>query len=513
MREQDYHNKYREQLEQNAEGAPDDVWNNISSQLDMDASEMRLDDQEQELLDDVWGNLQNELDVDEVWGKIDHTLDKNRKGILFHKYRRGIAAAIILLMVGLTGVMQMLTGETEQTYSAIELSSKEYKGSPDSIAKRDNVINPQMPPITKSAGRNWQDLARSIPNKIVNDSAVVNHQINGRTASADVPNNQGIDNANLLQNEPDVKANELHSPNVESRTLASSPTYTSGSFRIPIDDEALKGKTAFVIQTHDYKLEPTLVLPDNKIVDSDWISAFKATYPIKENDVLAYDRKDSRWTTGVVTSIKNSYLLNAETMDGFSSSGMNESKMTVVPEFGLNVQYAINQRYIFDTNLFFSSTSKQNSNTYKHGEYISKNLQLNYIAGEFALKQNAKHNIFGSEKIIRRNVAGVYVAQLQSASETLVSDAEDVASKYAALDYGIIVGQEFELRSKGPVKVSTGLTVKYGLPNVYTGDNTVPSNFNKTHNASVEFRIGIAYRWSTKVGIDHYLGFFNKRIK
>lgn len=199
--------------------------------------------------------------------------------------------------------------------------------------------------------------------------------------------------------------------------------------------------------------------------------------------------------------------MNAETRNGFSPSGMNASEITVLPDFGLNVQYAINQRYTLSSNLFLSSTLKQNYHTYNYGEYVSKQSKLTYLAGELAIKQSAKYNFFDSDKVIRRNILGFYAGSLQSASETLANVKSDISSKYTALDYGILLGQEFEFVSSGPVKVSAGLTAKYGLPNVYAGDESLPGNLNQTHNTSLEFRVRIDYHWKSNKGFDNILSF------
>jgi len=493
MRNETYHKKYRDLLEKNAVDAPDDVWDSIASQLGEDAIELRVDDEDQMLLDEVWGNIENELDVDEVWGNIENQLEEKSSRSVYYKLRYWIAVAILLLIIGLTGVLQLLSNQDLMTDTVAEQFEEQMA---ESVEARESVgiLKPTM-------GVSVVD--ESTP-EVVKENVNDKQKIRDRRQS---------NKTKAINIEPDVKAKDLHYPIKESRTLSSSPIHTSGSFFTSLDEKALIRRTDVVLPLQEFKLDPTLVLPNTKAVNSDWITAFKPTAPVKEDDVLAYDRKDSRWTTGVVTALKNTYLLNDETIEGFSPEGMNSSKMTVLPNVGLNVQYAINKRYIFDTNLFYSSTSKQRYSLYNHGEYGSKDLQLDYVAGEFAIKQNAKKSIGGSQKIIRRNIAGVYVAHLKSASEAILDQTDDVVSKYAAIDYGLLLGQEFEWRTKGPIKVSTGLTVKCGLPNIYTGDNNMPGSFNKTHNASVEFRIGIAYRWKAKVGIDHYLGFKAKQNK
>ncbi|MCU4155037.1 hypothetical protein J1N10_03565 [Carboxylicivirga sp. A043] len=473
-------------MEQQATEAPDDVWNNLSAQLDAEASEIHLNDDEHRMIDEVWRGLENELDIDEVWGAISDELDESKKKPLLPTIRYWLMAAIVLLIVGLTAVMHFFTEQVTQP-SGISLRHTE-----ESTRVNRSVVSDSLKIELKS---------REI-REAGNDELI-------QSDSADiVKRQQNI----LLREESGAIKSALPDCNQESNTTIHSPMLASGSFFITNSNALLQGKQASIGIEHAFVLNPALVLPDNSTVNQGWIELLKPLAPQNSKEELVFDRKDSRWTTGVVTALKNTYLLNAETIDGFSPSGMNSSDVTFQPDIGLNVQYAINQKFIASVNVFLSSTSKQNSHVYNYGEYVHKETQLDYLAGELAIKHNAKHSLFG-DKIIRRNVGGVYVAHLQSASETISQTTEDASMQYASLDYGVILGQEFELRNRGPVKISTGLTVKYGLPNVFKGDANVPGKFNKTQNASIEFRIGIAYRWGAKVGIDHYLGFIGSRRK
>ncbi|WP_430814457.1 hypothetical protein [Carboxylicivirga sp. RSCT41] len=480
MSADNFHNNYQALFEHMPHEAPDDVWKAIEGHLDNDAVHVRLDKDEDELVNEVWREMEDELDIDEVWHVISQELDAGQKRSIIPRFKYWLAAAGVLILLGLTNLMYHFSEQATQPLNGKARLDYKTDLSTDSNHENSNIlIKPGM------------------------DSSVMQLQ---------QPNELNVlkqHTTELLRNEPDAIVCTLRFPKEQSSVIAHSPMLASGSFLDPRSNKLLQSKTTSVEMKKPFDINIPLVLPAPDTKPMHWTDNFLTQPPVDDRQIVKYDQKDSRWTTGVVTALKNTYLLNAETYEGFSSTGMNNSKMTFQPDFGLTIQYAINTKFIFETNLFAASSLKQGYKTYSYGQYVNKETELNYYGAELAIKHNARYSLVG-ERLLRRNIGGVYINHLQSASETLSNTSSDVSSRYASVDYGLIIGQEFEIRSNGPVKVTTGLAVKYGLPNVYVGDDKHPAKLNKTHNASLEFRIGIAYRWKSKTGIDHYLGIINK---
>ena len=500
-------------LSQDAPQAPDDVWENLSSQLDMDAAKMRLNTEEEGLIEEVWAGLENQLDIDEVWGNISGELDKTDQKATGHKFKFpywAAAAMLLLLLMGDTGLIHFLSNGANTAYMA------DVKIQQDIDSLKVDVLSGSDIQLEKKIQLGIKSIAKdNIDNVLTSSSDFTSskkHVTESSEAFTETEEHKPNNNSNILLAQTAANHTTIGNDKPQQSILKTRQTGPMGLVSIETGDSYLVGKDVLAVKRQEFKPELKPVLTHPKITDDYRIYDLDVLLPAdKKPDLLAYNKKYSPWSTGIVTSLKNTYLLNAETKEGFSSTGMNESKITVLPDIGLNVQYAINPRYVLSSNLFLSSTSKQNYNTYNHGEYVSKQLKLNYLATEFAIKQSSKNNIFDHDKIMRRNIVGFYVAALQSASETLVEEKSDISSKYTALDYGLLLGQEIEFVSRGPIKVSAGLTFKYGLPNVYAGDSALPGNLNQTHNASFEFRVVIAYRWKTNRGFDHYLSFLNGR--
>lgn len=475
MKKNNFHIKFEELLKKNATEVPEDVWNNISEHLDSEAQKTDSNIEEKKIIDDVWNNIENELDIDESWLKIDLALSNSQASSKRRRLYLRMSAAIFLLLISLASFLYILTPPSDTSLLSNNFRSKILP--PDST-----IIQKNHPLSFESSSPTPKHVT-----KIKTTNLTQKKDGQPRYKSTDSFNIQTINKDKQLQT------------NTEKANFATSESQIHFKF------DTLIRKNTSINLSYEMAVKPSLAKPEKTYAEFNWKSEFPLP-PIQEHELLAFDRTDSRWSTGITTAIKNTYLLNAETIEGYTPEALNSSQVTILPDFGFNLQYAINKRYILESNLFFSSSSKQSSNTYNFGEYVSKEVDLNYFATEFIIKQNGKNQLFPGKRIIRRNLAGIYVAQLKSATETITSNSNDVKTNYASFDYGLLLGQEIEIRSKGPIKVSAGLSLKYGLPNIYTGNDNIPANLNKTHNGSIEFRIGIAYRWRSNIGIDHYLG-------
>jgi len=476
MREEELFKKYRHQIEQDALDAPDDVWHAIAAKLDAEnVGSLHLEHQsDDDLINEVWNNISDELDIDAIWMIISNDLDQDHRIITPLYKRKWIVAAVLLFMVGISSLMHIYTSKIPK----VQVSNAIQNDTISSIATRDTTIS-----------LNKLQIIEKVPVSFSEDITKSQHL------------NQSLSKGNpfnINTSKHPVQLIYQHSPSkVENND-------SNNQYAI----QSIHPKGVVALSTFYEILTPSSILQDSYRYQYLYNSFnYNSRPPSDNSNLLTYSGKDSRWTIGVITAIKNTYLMSQKTKNGFNSHNMVRTELSILPDIGLCCKYALNQKYIVDASFFLSSASEQSYKEYIHGEYISKNIELNYLMSELTLKQNSKSGFLSSDKIIRRNVAGLYMAHLHSALEETGDKKEIITSKYSSLDYGLIIGQEFELKSSGPIKITAGVSAKYGLPNVYRGDEAVPSQLNRTHNASLEFRLGIAYRIPAKEGIDHYLGF------
>ncbi len=491
MRQSKLFEIYRQMVNRSLTDPPVDVWHSILQKMDAADtvaggadSTSRADE---ELFDSGWSGITAEMDIDEVWNKILH--DLNRKPVvvgLFPRYLyRGIAAALLLL-ISVGGLIYFLSpGHTVSNQPVALIDSTFIKDKIQPSAKSDETASLQRLLSEDSKNAHAIDSLRQTDITTVGrDSAILAASLHSQRMT-------GTDDSIALSQSPVGPEGER----------AGFPKY-----KPDVLDQTLPHRPAPLITDGKALPEPALIPIGHQLDYNLDLFEFLKRSETGTSNLLAYNRKDSRWSVGLISAIKNTYLLNQKTIDGFKSDNSNESKIAFIPDFGANIKYAFNQKLLMDMNVFFSSASRQDYNEYLFGKYESTRVQLNYLLAEFSVKHNSSRSFLASEKIIRRNVAGIYLGSLQDAKETVGSRTRNLTSQYSPLDYGVLAGQEFEIKSRSPLKFSAGITAKYGIANAFQGSEHTPADLHRTHNASIEFRMGISWRFKSGSPADYYLG-------
>lgn len=454
MKEKDFIKHYRNLVGQGGEEAPGHSASASESSSDMNACSDQKD------LDMVWEGISDQLDIDQVWDGISHQLDKDRKKILFLRIT-SVAAAAVLLLVGLFFVFESPFFPSKDSAflanNIPEVMPQVNVGMDDDSVQHEHLPQADVHPEVAQPG--FADSVFAFPlGKDVEMAAVVN-----------LPKSQAMEQltgacANL---ETDLQSVEFQ-PDLLMQIKASEDLMMAMEMAIPLKD---------------------IPFSDVKKADK------TPVYSLSDNM-----ESSKRWTLGAVSALKNAYLLNRETMNGFGSSGMNRSHVGLNYDFGLELGYALNNRWQVAATVFLNSPVEQRYDQYMYGQYTSKVIDLNYLSSEIVVKHKARRGFILQNHLQRKNVAGVYAANLKRASQAILDKKEDVTDRFEFLDYGLVLGQEFETRFKGSVNFTAGLRLKMGIPNIYKGDDLNPSRFNQTRNAALEFRVGMLFQWGKLYG-------------
>ncbi len=446
MKEKDFIKHYRNLVEQEGTGVSD------SSSL---ASSSQNNAPVHPNLDMVWEGISEQLDIDQVWEGISSELDRDHKKILY--LRIASMAAAVLLLGGLFLFVDKPIVPVENPVNLVHGTL-------------------EVPQVNEASDSGQ---LQSLVRPVLTDS-LVHVASDGQASQTDLPSPLAAE-AGMPQwlAEDGLDAMELF----EGVSTKQKPLFFAGKFRM---DPLLQ-----IRASEDLKMAMTMANPLNAIFSAESKKASQTpVYSLAENSSAP-----KRWSLGAVSALKNTYLLNRETMDGFGASGMNRSHIAVTPDFGLELGYAFSGRWQVAAALFFNSPVTQRYDQYWHGEYTSKVIDLNYLAAEMVVKHRAKKSFLLPNHLHRKNVVGVYAAQLRHASMEVQDQKEDISNRYAVGDYGAVLGQEFETRFKGPVNFTAGLRLKMGVPNIYRGDELNSGRFNHTRNAAFEVRVGMLFQW------------------
>jgi hypothetical protein len=200
------------------------------------------------------------------------------------------------------------------------------------------------------------------------------------------------------------------------------------------------------------------------------------------------------FSLGITTAIKNTWLINNETFEGFDRLNHNRTDLKFYPDIGINLHYQHTQRWGMETGLFISSSTGQTYRQYIHGQFTHRSISLNYLQWELmASHTTGKQMLRNTNAVSLKSLLGFYASVMNSATEIIENDQFDVKPLYSGLDYGIVMGQYLQWQPLRRVVFSPGVHVKWGLTDIYQGGVNSPVNFSNTYNRSIEFRFNIYY--------------------
>lgn len=198
-----------------------------------------------------------------------------------------------------------------------------------------------------------------------------------------------------------------------------------------------------------------------------------------------------KYYAGLTGHAANTWLMNNKTVQGLKSDELTAT----LPSFGYNIGIIagrnINRNLSLQVELYLISQARQNYNEYVHGQYVSNNMEFNYTS--FSLV--GKRSVFNSQKKSGNHhlILGVYTGVLRNAIQNLNGTSLALDNDYSSTDYGVIGGYEYTYPFGNNLKLGTGFQVKYGLKNIFSGNEYIPDYLNNTRNASINLTLSIKY--------------------
>jgi hypothetical protein len=200
------------------------------------------------------------------------------------------------------------------------------------------------------------------------------------------------------------------------------------------------------------------------------------------------------FSLGITTAIKNTWLINHETFEGFDRLNHNRTDLKFYPDIGINLHYQHTHRWGLETGMFFSSSTGQTYRQYIHGKFTHRSISLNYLQWELMASHTTGNRIYQNTGSLRlKSMLGFYASVMNSATEIIENDQFDVKPLYSGLDYGLVLGQYLQWQPVRRVVFTPGVHVKWGLTDIYKGGNELPLHFGNTYNRSIEFRLNVYY--------------------
>lgn len=194
---------------------------------------------------------------------------------------------------------------------------------------------------------------------------------------------------------------------------------------------------------------------------------------------------------GSTGQLANTWLLNEKTYQGLEKTNLTASNASFGYNFGIYAGTNITDNIDLQADINILAQNNQNYNEFLNGKYIEDNLTLNY--SQFAL--SARY-YFISNKLMRGEHGfqlGGYFGYLHSAYQVVDNKYINKYNDYSKTDYGIVMNYEYVIPISNKLGFGIGVKAYYGLNNIYSGNEEIPSYLNETNIASVNISVSFKY--------------------
>ncbi|MEE4198528.1 MAG: hypothetical protein V2I54_12860 [Bacteroidales bacterium] len=379
----------------------------------------------------VWENIQDQMDIDHSWEMIHHHLEQKAAARRTFWYA---AAAGIMLFVLAGGAWWMINRSTQPGESMVE-----------------NQLLTEQSPGEQPPAQQQDQQAVSVKERVSRTGETVSPPESGSDGKR-------IAEIKVVKQQPQVGNQELKAVEEEKILLAALEPY-----RVKIDD--------YFPRERD-----TLVVAGAYLAQGD---------PEKERVAFR------KFYAGATGQLANTWLLNEKTYTGMESTSLTTSNASFGSNFGLFAGANLTRNLFIQLDLNLITQNNQDYNEYLDGQYISNEMQFNYSQLGFALSYIAHSNrlMQGEHHLY----AGGYWGYLHRATQTIDREKEDITPYYSSSDLGVFLGYEYIFPITQNLGFGTGVKALYGLSNIYSGDQYIPSYLNKTHNASLNITFSLKY--------------------
>lgn len=418
---------------------PDEAWNNISQKLD---------------IQDTWQNIDKELDIDTVWNRLDQQLNEAAKMRTYERISYVPIVALLLLISWL--------GLKNETYEksindnhpiAQNLISENKADSNKTIDfNQEKPDKEQKPAIVKQKGEKESEKQASVksPIKTTQKEGI---QINNEYKAELQPKN--------ISSYEDITP-ELNKTSLEY--LNSIPAVLN------INLDSLN------------RIAPELI-------------TFSKDSVIKESDKMM-------WYYGIGLSVNRTWLNDNRLKRASEGSSLYNAIASNNLSYRINAGLKLNQNWAIQSDIILLGSIGQSYGEYINGKYREGNINVNYNGLQMGIKRNIP-SLFGTANLLNKQIiAGGYANHIYEVTqnENIFINNENnqliISELYKNWDFGIWGGIEMFYRLNDTYLLGATLHYKYGLNNIYKGDNEIPSYLRETNTS--ELSLSIILRWNSK---------------
>jgi hypothetical protein len=195
---------------------------------------------------------------------------------------------------------------------------------------------------------------------------------------------------------------------------------------------------------------------------------------------------------GATGQLANTWILNEKTYSGLESYSLTKSNASFGSNFGIFVGTNIFNKIDLQLDINIIAQNTQDYNEYINGHYISNTMKFNYSQTALSIRYNhiSKRFLKGEHGMN----FGSYLGYLHNAYQIIDDEVISLTNNYSTYDFGIFAAYEYFIPISGKLGFGTGVKTYYGLQNIYSGDEFIPSYLNTTNNASINISFSLKYK-------------------
>ena len=407
--------------------------------------------------DTVWEEIQNELDFIETWDYISGELDRINppiRKITTKSYIKIVAAAAVAILLILASVnyfgehVNQPPVHTEIIKTEEKLIENEINTTPEinkeqkteDIVQKELLASAPATPVTPTT-----PVTPVTPVTPTTPATMSVRETTGYIAEVEsVPFSEKEENKDTFERFEEYGITE-------------------------IPDQQFRIQNLFAISIRD--LSPGIITPDISLAGSSG-----STGPfLSISDV------------GFSYSYKNTWLLNYETKNGLNPTKLGNTLLTFHQDLGILSTVAIRGQHFIGLEFLWRSGTGQKYQQYINASYVDRNIKLDYV------KLQAYY-IWDHRRIPGQTIIGGYTAKLKLAEDTRGKVTFNVNDEYRNLDYGLLLGYQFNIPLKNRIFISPGFRVTCDFINIYEGYAEAFNPFKKTNNIAAGINLSISYR-------------------
>lgn len=463
---------------------------------------------------EVWNNISSKLDVQDVWKSVDSKLNSiARRKIILRRTAYSISF-LLLLFIGNYIIHseravehKIIIANKSDNKSAIKNNSvtneyvplqKENNNIINSHFRNDKTENQSSLSNTKSGVKTNTLKASELTSVIANKSSdKTNYQELGSQSSLSV--NESKEQIKSLKTEPQSSVTKDEST-VNTETVKDSfAEIKNENSTKDIYTATTTTDNIICLNTKDEREELHLFSIKNSFIpvninDSTLLQLALNNYVADSNyfDQSSLGNEFHGLYAGGIISGNNTWLFNQLLFNGLNSNSLEETNLNFGYAYGVSFGYNFNSNFGGEINWYINSQQGQTYHRYNEGQYQTSKIKLNYSIVNLTLKYR-KAGVTRLFNLPKSNnlILGINCGFLINSSDG--SELEKTKSLYSTTDYGLRFGYEYEILAFKRIIFSSALNGDFGLKNIYKGNSLTPGSFNHTHTASLGLQIGIKY--------------------